>query len=144
MQIHCINGTPIVDTLNHLPPLPLLVDYWDPLTEKDELGLYHALQLHDRVRHINLHLLPSILHKSLVLMDKHFPILEHLSLVVWANKFNTLTLPKTFLAPNLRHIILHGIYPPQKIMVPYLHCLPRCTHTLEHPSLVAMFAPGYW
>jgi hypothetical protein len=50
------------------------------LTEQDELGIYHALRLHDRVRHIHLHLPPSILHKVLVLMDEHFPILEHLSL----------------------------------------------------------------
>jgi hypothetical protein len=50
------------------------------LTEQDELGIYHALRLHDRVRHIHLDLPPSILHKVLVLMDEHFPILEHLSL----------------------------------------------------------------
>jgi hypothetical protein len=46
MYIECTNGTPIVDTLDHLPPLPLLVDYkcntGVPITEQDESGIYIA------------------------------------------------------------------------------------------------------
>ena len=89
------------------------------LTEQDELGIYHALRLHDRVRHIDLNLPPSILHKVFVLMDEHFPILEHLSLTFSATSENSLplTLPKAFLAPNLRHLALPGISPPKRLRV---------------------------
>lgn len=42
MHILCTNGIPIVDTLAHLPPLPLIVDYQDAIQimiTKDELGV---------------------------------------------------------------------------------------------------------
>ena len=74
--------------------------------EQDELGICHALRLHGRVRHIELSLLPSILQKVVMLMDQHFPTLEHLSLSFAANNTVPLTLPKAFLAPNLRHLAL--------------------------------------
>ncbi|KAN0133875.1 hypothetical protein V8E53_008307 [Lactarius tabidus] len=115
MYIRCTNGTPVVDTLDHLPPLPLFVDYdYEDvtMTEKDTLGISHALQSHDRVRHIDLRLPPCILHKVLVLMDQHFPILDHLSLSLADENSITLTLPQTFRAPNLRHIALPNISPP--------------------------------
>ena len=118
MLILCTNGTPIVDTLDHLPPLPLFVKYWYTnvtIGRQDELGTYHALRLHNHIRRIDLHLPPSVLHKSLMLMDKPFPILEHLSLSFTDDKITTLTLPKTFLAPNLRHLALLGIGLPKRL-----------------------------
>ena len=115
MHIQCTKGTPIVDTLDHLPPLPLLIDYGATITKQDEFGIYHALQLHDRVRRIHLHLPPSILHKCLVLMDGRFPILEHLSLRFEVEKITTFTLPKAFLAPNLRHLDIPSIGPPRRL-----------------------------
>ena len=122
MHIKCTNGSPIVDTLDHLPPVPLLVNYWltISLTEQDELGLYHALRLHNRVRHIDLVLRPSIFHEVVVFMDEHFPILEHLSLSAFAVTIKNsplLTLPKAFLAPNLRHLSLPNISPPRRLRV---------------------------
>ena len=100
-----------MDTLDHLPPLPLFVDYSHrrdgiDLTVQDELGIYHALQLHDRLRHIDLVLPSSIFHKVLVLMDGHFPILERLTLSLSDQSGIPLTLPKAFLAPNLRRLAL--------------------------------------
>ena len=127
MHINCANGFPIVDMLNHLPPLPLFIDYYEytesgaSLPDQDdyELGIYHALRLHGRVRHIELLLPPSILHKVSVLLDGHFPILEHLSLRVSPICKNRLplTLPKAFLAPNLRHLVLPSISPPRRLRV---------------------------
>ncbi len=118
MHILCTNGTPIVDTLDHLPPLPLFVDYrYTNVTIRgqDELGIHHALRLRDRVRRIDLHLPPSILHKFLMLMDEHFQILAHLSLSFTVDKITALTLPKTFLAPNLRRLVLLGIDLPKRL-----------------------------
>jgi hypothetical protein len=112
-----------VDTLDHLPPLPLFVDYRHSsrgfiiLAEQDELGIYHALRLHDRVRYIHLDLPPSIFLKIIVLMGEIFPILEHLSLTFSATSENALplTLPKAFLAPNLRHLTLPSVSPPRRL-----------------------------
>ena len=115
MHIRCTNGTPIMDTLDHLPPLPLVVEYKFPITEQDELGIYHALRLHDHVRHIHLHLPASILHRCLVLMGEHFPTLEYLTLWFANDTLATLTLPKTFLAPNLRNLSLPAIRPPNRL-----------------------------
>ena len=118
MHIKCTAGTPIVDTLDHLPPLPVLVHYWHDLTGQDELGMSHALQLHDRVRHIYLHLQLSTLHNCLMLMAEHFPILEDLTLQVTLSRSypsTPITLPKAFLAPNLRHLFLSGIRLPKRL-----------------------------
>ncbi|KAN0134672.1 hypothetical protein V8E53_007457 [Lactarius tabidus] len=112
MHIKCTKGSPTVDTLDHLSSLPIFVIYRSThatMTEQDELGIYRALELHDRVRHIHLNLPPSILHKVLGLMDGHFPILEHLSLSFPTRNSIPLTLPKAFLASNLRDLALWGV-----------------------------------
>ena len=117
----------MMDMLNHFPPMPLGIHYHTTnkyrsptlLTEKDESGLYHTLRLHDRVRHIDLDLPPSITNKVVVLLDKNFPILEHLSLahteLFPIENSVPVTLPKAFLAPNLRHLTLPGISPLRRL-----------------------------
>jgi len=86
------------------------------MTEQDELGVYHVLRLHNRVREIYLNLPHSILHKCLVLMDGHFPILDRLNLVV--DKIITTTFPSNaFLAPNLRHLVLSDISLPEGLQL---------------------------
>ena len=118
----------MVNTLDHLPLLPLFVHYsytphYAPIVlGKDEFGIYHTLRLHDRIRHIKLSLPPSILHKALALMKENFPILEHLSLSWWSFLADNghrlpLTLPKAFLAPNLHHLTLIGIGLPKRLRV---------------------------
>ena len=111
MHILCTNGTPKVDTLDHLPSLPLFIDYQDAtstITREDELGMRNALLLRDRVRRIVLHLPPSILHVILMLMNEAFSILAT------SSKDTSLVLPNTFLAPNLRHLKLLGINRPKR------------------------------
>ncbi|KAH9023214.1 hypothetical protein EDB85DRAFT_2292934 [Lactarius pseudohatsudake] len=118
MHIHCTNGAPIVETLDHLPPLPLFINYrFTSVTvrRRDELGIHHALRLRGRVRRIDLHLPSSMLQKFLVLMDEPFPILEHLSLSSTVDNITTPTLPVTFLSPNLRHLALLGISLPKRL-----------------------------
>jgi hypothetical protein len=140
MHIICTHGTPIVDTLSHLPHLPLFVEYLDGVREvrqsasrgwrrlsrrrkemtvtasgEDELGIHHALQLRDRVRRVDLRLSLSILRTSLLIMYGPFPILEHLSLSFTGDEVTSLALPKTFLAPNTRHLSLLGIRVPKRL-----------------------------
>ena len=117
MHIICTNGSPIVDTLDHLPFLPLFIDYRDitATTRQDELAIRQALLLRDRVRHIDLHLPPSILHTCLPLMDEPFSTLEYLSLSYANDGDESLVLPKTFLAPNLRYLSLFGIDIPERL-----------------------------
>jgi hypothetical protein len=119
MYIWCTNGTPIVGTLDHLPPLPLFIDYRDttgPITPQDEVAIGHALLLLDRVRHINLQLFPpSILHMLLPLLDGPFSMLEYLSLSYTTGGDRSFVLPETFLAPNLRHLNLVGIDIPKEL-----------------------------
>ena len=126
MHIKCANGSPMVDTLDHLPPLPLFIHYTEFVhnrsntiheTGQDELGIYHAIRLHDRIHHIDLELPSSILHNVFVLLNKQFPTLEHLSLTVSATSNNSLplTLSKAFLAPSLRHLALDNISLPNRL-----------------------------
>jgi hypothetical protein len=117
MHVHCTNGTRIVNTLDHLPPLPLLVHYRNTVMGQNELGMCHALRLHDRVRYLYLELQPSLLHKCLLLMAEHFPILEVLTLfkLPTVNPLTPLTLPKAFLASNLRYLALYGIGLPKRL-----------------------------
>jgi hypothetical protein len=123
MHIECTYGTPILDILDNLPPLPLFLNYSDEdpdeeiyatfypaiITRPYEWGIYHALRLRDRLLHIHLNLLPPILHSALELLDGHFTMLEQLSLSFTEKNQIPLTLPKAFLAPNLRHLALPDI-----------------------------------
>ena len=118
IHIECTNGTPVLDILDNYPPLPLFVNYNTsdaapsyPILQ-DELGIYRTLRLHDHIRQIHLSLPSPILHKALVLMGGRFPILEHLFLSFTTENHNiSLTLPETFLAPNLRHLTLPDVSP---------------------------------
>ncbi|KAH9015910.1 hypothetical protein EDB85DRAFT_2156302 [Lactarius pseudohatsudake] len=141
MHILCTNGTPLVNTLVHLPPLPLVVDYQyatATVGAQDELGIFNALQLRDRVRRVVLRIPPSVLDQSLVLMDESFPILEQLSLSSTAEEGMTLLLPKAFLAPNLHHLTLLGIGLPKKLL------LLSSTVSLVTLTLTDILAPGYF
>ena len=138
MQILCTNGTPLVETLVHLPPLPLVIEYRYAMGAQDELGILSALQLRYRVRHVVLSIPPSVLHQVLVLMDEIFPLLETLSLSSTAEDDRTLLLPKTLLAPDLRHLTLHGVYLPNKLQ------LLSSTPSLLTLSLTNIRASGYF
>ena len=141
MQILCTNGTPLVETLVHLPPLPLVIDYQYAnigISAQDELGISSALQLRYRVRHVVLSIPPSVLHQLLVLMDEVFPLLETLSLSSTAEDETTLLLPKTLLAPDLRHLTLHGVYLPNKLQ------LLSSTPSLLTLTLTNIRASGYF
>jgi hypothetical protein len=151
VRIQCTYGTPMVDTLDHLPFLPLVVDFSNPtatMSEQDELGLCHALQQYDRLRSIDLTLPASNSHKFLMLMDQPLPILEFIRIVSISDDSEItmprLQIPKTFLAPNLHSFILDRISPPKglsflssTVSLVFLTLNVRTSHYLFLGQLVA-------
>ena len=76
--------SPPIDTLSHLPPLPLVIYYPDrtrTMARKDEDNIHIGLKQHARVRHVVLQAPSSSLRMWLEPMNIPFPRLEYLSLV---------------------------------------------------------------
>ncbi|KAH8983456.1 hypothetical protein EDB92DRAFT_1574130 [Lactarius akahatsu] len=146
MHILCTNGSPVLNTLAHLPSLPLVIDYQDEtgtMGAKDELGMSQALQLRDRVRRIVLSIPPASLHKLIVLMDDSYPILEHLCLSSTAKGADAdLIIPRTFVAPNLCHLDLLGISLPTKLP-PLSSTVALVTLTLTNVQSSGYFLPKH-
>ena len=118
MHIQCTNGTPIVDTLDHLSFLPLGIVYWNstPRITKQKLKAYRAIFLYDRICSIDLHCSPLAMNKFFCLINKPFPILKNLRLSSMADDDVAYPiLPKTFLAPNLQFIVLFCIEIPKRL-----------------------------
>lgn len=114
MHILFTNGTPPLDLLAHLPPLPLVVDYQGGDAD-DDTGIIHAIQHRDRVLRI-VYQAPCLhLGRFVASMHESFPRLEFISLssTTKPEEGTRLMLPSTFLAPNLRHLPLHGIFLPK-------------------------------
>jgi hypothetical protein len=124
VQILCTHGAPMVDTLDHLPPIPISIDYsWTDLVidlapaviAQDEIRIYRTLQLRDRICSIKLRHSHPTLDRILMVMNSSFPILEHLYLS--SQSTVTVTLPQTFLAPNLRCLALFGVGLPKRLRI---------------------------
>ena len=98
--------------LAHSPPLPLVIDYFNILSNCDE-GVILALEQRHRVRRVRLCMMDvSGLQKLIMAMDKEYPVLEYLILVTMAAWGDlALVLPKPLEAPNLRHLFLTGVVP---------------------------------
>jgi len=76
-----------------------------------------------------------------MLMDEPFPVLERLSLSFTVDHGITgLVLPKTFLAPNLRHLRLLGICLPKGL--PFLSTVSLVTLALTNIRASSYFLPG--
>ena len=112
MRLRLVNDSPSLDTLSHLPPLPLVIDYSDKtgtLTRNDADNIHLGLQQHSHVCWIALRGPSSSLLIWLEPMNKHFPRLKDLTLLSTTSESMNLMLPETFQAPDLRRIALHGI-----------------------------------
>jgi hypothetical protein len=108
------NDSPSMDTLSHLPPLPLVIDYSDRTgtsTRKDEGNIYLGLQQHDRVRRVVLQAPSSKLSMWLEPMNKPYPMLGDLSLLSTTMDSEEMSqvLPELLQAPKLHRLSLHGI-----------------------------------
>ena len=114
----CTKDTPIANMLAHSPPLPLIIDhvYGDVgISEEDEEKIRFALKQCDRVHRIRLQMAVPNLQKLILAMDKNFPLLEHLIIMVPSeDKSTIMTLPKTLQAPRLRHLALIGFVLPMQ------------------------------
>ena len=97
--------------LTHSPPLPLIINYLDPVRQTsihDEENILLALQYRDRVRRIGLVMPAQNLPKFIKAIDGKFPILERL--FIWPRNQDddvSLTLPTTFQAPHLGQLSLY-------------------------------------
>jgi hypothetical protein len=109
LHLFCTHGVPVAEMLAHSPPLPLTIFYDDPyhgMTVEDEKDILVALSHRDRVRRICLILSSSTLRKLIVAMDEQFPTLERMYVGCWPDEPTIPFFPRTFQAPNLRHLLL--------------------------------------
>jgi hypothetical protein len=134
-----------MNTVNHLPPLPLVIDYseqWRTITPKDEHNLHLGLEQHGRVRRVTLRTPSSSMCVFLELMNRLFPRLEDLSLMSTTIEDMNLMLPETLRAPHLRHLALHSIGLPKGL--PLLSsAIALSTLSMTHIGASCYFPPGH-
>jgi hypothetical protein len=130
--------------LAHSSPLPLVIDYDDEhcyITAKVEEMMTLALKRRDRVRRVRLRMPVPIMLKLIMAIDEEYPVLEYLILVT-SGEYDTPAsmLPKTFEAPNLRHLLLLGVVPPieSRLLTTVVDMVTLCLH-MQAPS--AYFQP---
>jgi hypothetical protein len=107
--------------LTHSPPFPLILDFLDEhreITTADEDGILFVLQQQrHRVRRIRLRMFAPTLLKFVVAFDGEFPMLEFLFLRPPNRVKTRLALPKTFQAPNMRHLVLNNFVLPASLLL---------------------------
>ena len=139
------NDAPPIDTLSHLPPLPLVIDYSDrtgTVARTDEDNIRLGLQRHGHVCRVALRAPSSSLHMWLESMDKPFPRLKDLSLLSTTTDEMDLMLLETLHTPDLRRLALHGIGLPTGL--PLLSStIVLSTLSLTHIGASCYFPPGH-
>ena len=141
----CTYGTPIADMLAHSPPLPLIIDYNDQnrdIAAEDEDEIILALEQHERVRRIRLHLPVPNMQRFITVIEGEYPILEYMIIAIPDDdKSAGLMLTETLQAPHLRHIALGGIaIPIRSRLLTTAVGLVALVLVMKHPS--AYFRPN--
>jgi len=101
--------------LAHSPPFPIVIDHFhtdggDLMTGDDVEGIILALKHRDRVRRIRFRTPAHMMEKIVVPIDGEFSMLEYMCIAPMHDM--SIRFPKTFQAPQLRHLILANfIYP---------------------------------
>jgi len=103
--------------LAHSPPFPIVIDHFRTgrltrtgMTANDVEGIILALGHRDRVRRIRFRTRAHVTEKILVPIDGEFSMLEYMCIAPTHD--TCIRFPKTFQAPQLRHLILvNFIYP---------------------------------
>ena len=147
LGIHLLltNGSPSINTLSHLPPLPLVTDYSDrttTITRRDEDNIQLGLQQDGRVCRVDLQAPSSSFHILLGQMNRLFPRLTELSLLSTTAEDMSLMLPETLQAPDLRRLVLHGIgLPKGPSLLP--SAIALSTLSVTHIGASCYFPPGH-
>ena len=95
--------------LTHSPPLPIIIDYLHVVTNitaEDKEGILLALKHRDRVRRIRLRAFVTSLERLVAAIEEGFPMLEYLYIEPMSASDLNWSLPSTFRAPRLRHLVL--------------------------------------
>ena len=139
------NGSTTLESLAHLPPLPLVIDYvnmTNTWVRQDELGIFTGLQQYGRVRRIFLQIPSPHLGICLAAMNDLYLSLENLSLSSTTEEGTNLVLPSTFRAPNLRYLALQGVGFPTEL--PLITCFTALVSlTLTRIPAPYYFHPGH-
>ena len=140
MHVLFTNGTPPLDMLAHLPPLPLVINYRSGDPTETDTGVLQAIQQRDRIRRIVLQASAMTLDKWILLMDAPFLSLETLSLLSTTipEEGTSPALPRSFLAPNIRRLDLRGVFLSTRLS------LLTTTHFLTTLKLTEIQGPGYF
>ena len=115
VQILCTHGTPVMESLDIWPPLPIAIHYhYDKsFTPYDANNLLAALDNPDRLRRVDLYLTRAQLAEVVTVMQQPLPALTHLS---WRSvDDSTPPLSDSFLGgstPCLQYLHLDGIVYP--------------------------------
>ena len=149
LDLHLLltNGSPTLESLAHLPPLPLVIDYCNMTTSRvgqDELGILTGLQQRGRVRRIFLQVSSPHLGIFLSTMGGLYPILDNLSLsaTTTTEEETSLVLPNTFSARNLRYLELQGVGFPKELPL-FTYFTTLVTLKLTHIQTPYYFHPGH-
>ena len=141
LRLFCSSGTPVSETLDCWPPLPIVLEYGgslalDPPSPEDELNIIAAFKRSDRVSSISLTITTSLLHKLLYMIKKPFLELEDLIIL---SRDSVLTLPTSFLwGPRLRRLHL------TRIALPPLLQLLSSSRNLVDLRLHEVLKPRYY
>jgi hypothetical protein len=138
LRLRCTNRTPVTDTLDIWPALPIVISTVSPLLASGVTNIISALQQHNRVCTIDIESVPNSLLKEFAVMQEPFPALTELRLSPSAE--NALVLPDSFLGgstPSLRLLYLYGI------PFPGLPKLLLSTHDLVYLYLRDIPRSGY-
>lgn len=141
MYLLLTNASSSIDSLAHLPPLPLVIDFCDETATRvrqDEERMLIGLQQRSRVRRIVVQAPSPSLRIGLEAMNEPFPILEALSLSSTTEEETSPVLPGNFRAQNLRHLTFQGIGLPTDLS------LLASTTTLITLTLTRIPAPCYF
>ena len=136
----CTYGTPVADMLARSPPLPLVIHYSTRsrnITAEDEKGIILALTQRDRVIRVRLFAPDtSLLEKFTAVMDKEYPILEHLNIGPRPEDVSSvLIFPETLQAPHLRLLWLRSfVIPMGSRLLTTAMSLVTLSLVMVHPS----------
>ena len=144
MSLLLTNDSPSINTLGHLPPVPLVIEYSDRTTwwTMAQDNVHFGLQQHGRVRRIVIQAPSLSLWTWLQLMNSIFPGLRDLSLSSTDIGKMELMLPVRLQAPDLRRLALYGVGLPKGL--PLLSSTTTLsTLSLTHIGASCYFPPGH-